>query len=97
MATRAEIKPTTLRLKVISSTKAPPCLTRATMLYLAFIGARWLACWAANQEVQGRNSDRDFCSTYSSSQLSYDEYTDHALSVGRCDGEGEDWLPAFIC
>ena len=30
------------------------------------------------------------------SQLSYDEYTDHTLSVGRRDGEGEDWPPALI-
>jgi len=31
------------------------------------------------------------------SQLSYDEYTDCTLSVGRTDGEGEDWPPALIC
>jgi len=30
-------------------------------------------------------------------QLSYDEYTDRTLSVGRRDGEGEDWPPALIC
>ena len=31
------------------------------------------------------------------SQLSYDEYTDLKLAVGRWDGEGEDWPPALIC
>ena len=31
------------------------------------------------------------------SQLSYDEYTDRTLSVGRRDGEGEEWLPTLIC
>jgi len=31
------------------------------------------------------------------SQLSYDEYTDCTLSVGRWDSEGEDWPPALIC
>src|SRR6218665_3240424 len=31
------------------------------------------------------------------SQLSYDEYTDRTLSVGRGDGEGKDWPPVLIC
>ena len=31
------------------------------------------------------------------SQLSYDEYIDRTLSVGRWDGEGEDWPAALIC
>ena len=44
---------------------------------------------------QGGNTVRDFCST--SAPLCYDEYTDHALSVGRWDGGGEDWPPALIC
>jgi len=32
-----------------------------------------------------------------SMQLSYDEYTDSTLSVGRWDGEGEDLLSTLIC
>ena len=31
------------------------------------------------------------------SQLSYDEYTDRTLSVGRWGGEGKDWPTALIC
>jgi len=31
------------------------------------------------------------------SQLSYDEYNNCTLSMGRWDGEGEDWPPDFIC
>ena len=72
---------------------------------LGYTVAQWLACWAANSEVwgsnpgHGRNLVRDFCSTCAPSQLSYDEYTDCTLSasVGRWDGEGEDWPPALIC
>jgi len=31
------------------------------------------------------------------SQLSYDEYPDRSVSVGRWDGEGGDSPPALIC
>ena len=45
----------------------------------------------------GRNLDRDFCSICTPSELSYGEYTDRTLSVGRWDSEGGDWPPALIC
>ena len=31
------------------------------------------------------------------SQFTYDGYTDRTMSVGRPDGEGEDWPPALLC
>lgn len=42
---------------------------------------------------QGGNLVWDLCYTCTISQLSYEEYTDCILWVGRRDGEGEDWTP----
>ena len=30
-------------------------------------------------------------------QLSYNQYNDLTMSVGRTEGEAEDWPPVFIC
>jgi len=54
-----------------------------------------------NREVRGQISTRAqihryFYSTYTPKKLSYDEYAECTLSVGRWDGEREDWPPAFV-
>ena len=44
--------------------------------------------WSSNSQ-EGRNVVRDVCSTCTPNQLSYDEYTDRTLLVGRWDGDRE--------
>lgn len=37
------------------------------------------------------------CSIWTTRQLSYNEYTDHVVLVGRREGEGDVWPPALVC
>lgn len=73
-------------------------------LHIFVLMVKWLVPCSVNQEVvgsnpQGRNMFWEFCTIWTllSNSSIMIACTDHALSVGRWDCEGEYWLFAILC